>query len=425
MFKQSRSFRRAAVSSPPQSLHGGGDTPSFSELQALCHLMDDGVLLCRGDGRPLRANAAALTLVEREYDAMQALFELIPREGLDTARESGRWNGVLHLGDGRIVQSKVHFQQHEPDPGYYLVFFLDISDAHVRQQELQRRHAQLRQTLTSLAGAQEQLVQSEKMASIGQLAAGVAHEINNPIGYVHSNLGTLQEYLHSLFALIEVYERVLRAPDPRQLLSEIDETRARFDIDFITGDLPQLMAESREGIERVTQIVRSLKDFSYSDRDDSWKLADLHHGLDSTINIIWNELKYKATLEKRYDKLPLVQCLPSELNQVFMNILLNAGHAIEGQGTIQVSTGVEGEEVWVEIEDNGSGIHETVLQNIFDPFFTTKPVGSGTGLGLSISYGIVRKHQGRITVQSEPGKGSCFRITLPVRQPEREGREAA
>ncbi len=396
--------------------------PSFTDLQALSELMDDGVLLCRGEGRPLHANGSALSLVEEtdEPAALQALVELVPVHARREAVGTGRWNGELALEDGRILQVRVYHHQMPGDDGYLLAFFHDISEGHARQQELQRRHAQLRQTLIRLAGTQEQLVQSEKMASIGQLAAGVAHEINNPIGYVHSNLGSLQEYLHSLFALIEMYERALRAPDPKALLPEIDDMRARFDIDFISSDLPQLMAESREGIERVTQIVRSLKDFSYSGRDDSWKLADLHHGLDSTINIIWNELKYKVTLDKRYGKLPLVQCLPSELNQVFMNILLNAGHAIEERGRITVTTGMQGEEVWIEISDTGSGIPENILQNIFDPFFTTKPVGSGTGLGLSISYGIMKKHNGRIEVTSQPGEGSTFRISLPVRQPARE-----
>lgn len=400
----------------------GETLPSFTDLQALSELMDDGVLLCRGEGRPLHANGSALSLVDEtdQPAALEALVELVPVHARREAVASGRWNGELALEDGRVLQVRVYHHQTPADDGYLLAFFHDISEGHARQQELQRRHAQLRQTLIRLAGTQEQLVQSEKMASIGQLAAGVAHEINNPIGYVHSNLGSLQEYLHSLFALIEMYERALRAPDPKALLPEIDDMRARFDIDFISSDLPQLMAESREGIERVTQIVRSLKDFSYSGRDDSWKLADLHHGLDSTINIIWNELKYKVTLEKHYGKLPLVQCLPSELNQVFMNILLNAGHAIEERGRITVTTGMQGEEVWIEISDTGSGIPETILQNIFDPFFTTKPVGSGTGLGLSISYGIMKKHNGRIEVSSQAGEGSTFRISLPVRQPARD-----
>ena len=230
-------------------------------------------------------------------------------------------------------------------------------------------------------------------------------------------MNSLQEYLRSLFTVIEAYERALRAPDPKALIPEIDDIRNRLDIDFISRDLPQLMAESREGIERVTRIVRDLKDFSYSGRDESWKLVDLHAGLESTINIIWNELKYKVTLERRYGELPMIECLPSELNQVYMNLLLNAGHAIADRGNIIVSTGVDGDEVWVEFQDNGAGISPELRQRIFDPFFTTKPVGSGTGLGLSISYGIINKHHGRIDLDSVVGEGSRFRVVLPIRQP--------
>jgi len=272
-----------------------------------------------------------------------------------------------------------------------------------------------------LQAAQERLLQSEKMAAIGQLAAGVAHEINNPIGYVHSNLGSLQEYLHSLFSLIDGYERVLRSPDPKALLPEIDALRERLDIDFISKDLPQLMAESREGLERVTRVVRDLKDFSRTERDDAWKLTDLHAGLESTLNIVWNELKYSAKIEKRYGELPLVQCQPSELNQVFMNLLVNAGHAIGESGVITLSSGVDGETAWIAVADTGPGIAEDVLPRLFDPFFTTKPAGKGTGLGLPISHGIISKHHGRIEVENVPGGGACFRVILPVRQP--DGRE--
>ncbi len=399
----------------PQAI-AASSQPGLADLMALGEMMEDGLLLCRGDGHPLHANTAALALVPNVGDPLGALIGLLPLEALRNARERGDWSGDLTREDGLILQLRVYHHDNG-QAAFALIVFHDVSEAHARQQELQRRHAQLRQTLVRLAGAQEQLVQSEKMASIGQLAAGVAHEINNPIGYVHSNLGSLQEYLHSLFSLIDLYERALRSPDPKAMLPEIDEMRARYDIDFITGDLPHLMSESREGIERVTAIVRNLKDFSYSGRDDGWKSADLHAGLDSTINIIWNELKYKVTLEKHYGRLPLVQCRPSELNQVFMNILLNASHAIDERGTISVATGVEGEEAWVEIQDSGHGIPEDILQRIFDPFFTTKPVGSGTGLGLSISYTIVKKHNGRIEARNVPGSGACFRITLPIRQP--------
>ena len=390
--------------------------PSLQTIQALAGHMYEGVLLYDAASRLLFANAAAHTLCRecypRELSSGLTLEQLLPRDALSQARSDGRWSGHLSFGEDTILMVHVYFGAQEG--GHFLVLMQDLRQVRFHDQELLRRHAELNVRLTA---AQEKLLQSEKLASIGQLAAGVAHEINNPIGYVHSNLGSLQEYLHSLFALIEAYERALRSPDPRAMIPEIDQTRARLDIDFISRDLPQLMTESREGIERVTRIVRDLKDFSRSERDESWKLVDLHTGLESTLNIIWNELKYKTTLEKHYGTLPPVECLPSELNQVFMNILINAGQAIGERGTIKVATGHEGDHVWVEIGDSGPGIPAESQQRIFDPFFTTKPVGKGTGLGLSISYGIVAKHHGRIDVDSRMGEGSRFRVVLPVRQP--------
>ncbi|KAB7766543.1 ATP-binding protein [Xanthomonas sacchari] len=392
--------------------------PARENLLALSELLYEGVVLFRADGQLLLANSAARRHLSSSADTgalASHLAQWLPGDALSQARSSGRWSGSLPT-EQHVVLAHLYFHA-DADGGHYLMLIQGIEGQQDYEQELQQRHAELRQAYLRLNGAQEKLLQSEKMASIGQLAAGVAHEINNPIGYVHSNLGSLQEYLRSLFTLIEAYERALRAPDPKALIPEIDDIRNRFDIDFISRDLPQLMAESREGIERVTRIVRDLKDFSYSGREESWKLVDLHSGLESTINIIWNELKYKVTLERHYGNLPLVECLPSELNQVYMNLLLNAGQAIGERGTIVVSTGQDGEEVWIEFKDSGAGIPADLLQRIFDPFFTTKPVGSGTGLGLSISYGIVNKHHGRIDVSSVVGEGSTFRIVIPVRQP--------
>ncbi|WP_295930257.1 ATP-binding protein [uncultured Xanthomonas sp.] len=392
--------------------------PARENLLALSELLYEGVVLFRADGQLLLANSAARRHLSSSADTgalASHLAQWLPGDALLQARSSGRWSGSLPT-EQHVVLAHLYFHA-DADGGHYLMLIQGIEGQQDYEQELQQRHAELRQAYLRLNGAQEKLLQSEKMASIGQLAAGVAHEINNPIGYVHSNLGSLQEYLRSLFTLIEAYERALRAPDPKALIPEIDDIRNRFDIDFISRDLPQLMAESREGIERVTRIVRDLKDFSYSGREESWKLVDLHSGLESTINIIWNELKYKVTLERHYGNLPLVECLPSELNQVYMNLLLNAGQAIGERGTIVVSTGQDGEEVWIEFKDSGAGIAADLLQRIFDPFFTTKPVGSGTGLGLSISYGIVNKHHGRIDVSSVVGEGSTFRIVIPVRQP--------
>ena len=394
--------------------------PPQPVLLALFERVNEGMLLFREDGSVALANAAVSEMLGHAEDAAglgaaQWLRQLLPPDALEHARQHGHWNGSLPVGERMVI---AHVYQHE-DAGqrHYLAPFRRIEGQEDYERELQQRHAELRQAYLRLNGTQEKLLQSEKMASIGQLAAGVAHEINNPIGYVHSNLGSLQEYLRSLFTVIEAYERALRAPDPKALIPEIDDIRTRFDIDFISRDLPQLMAESREGIERVTRIVRDLKDFSYSGRDESWKLVDLHAGLESTINIIWNELKYKVTLQREFGQLPLVECLPSELNQVYMNLLLNAGHAIADRGTITVRTGVDGDHVWVEFEDTGGGISPDLRQRIFDPFFTTKPVGSGTGLGLSISYSIVNKHHGRIDLDSTPGVGSRFRLVLPIKQP--------
>ncbi len=381
--------------------------------------MREGMLLFREGGEVSLVNGVIRELLgtaEVDIGTLgQRLIKLLPPYALSQAKETGAWNGSLPVGERVMIAHLYHYPQ-DAD-GYYLALLHSIEGEEDYERELQQRHAELRQAYQRLNGTQEKLLQSEKMASIGQLAAGVAHEINNPIGYVHSNLGSLQEYLRSLFTVIEAYERALRAPDPKALIPEIDDIRQRFDIDFISRDLPQLMAESREGVERVTRIVRDLKDFSYSGRDESWKLVDLHAGLESTINIIWNELKYKVTLERRYGELPMIECLPSELNQVYMNLLLNAGHAIADRGSIVVSTGVDGDEVWVEFADDGEGISPELRQRIFDPFFTTKPVGSGTGLGLSISYGIINKHHGRIDLHSTQGEGSRFRIVLPIRQP--------
>lgn len=289
-----------------------------------------------------------------------------------------------------------------------------------RTAELTHANAELRSINRELEEAHHQLLQSEKMASIGQLAAGVAHEINNPIGFVNSNLGTLEGYVKSLVRMLEVYERhepILMANE--RIAREIEATKRDLDLEFLKEDVVQLLAESKDGLGRVTKIVRDLKEFSHVG-ETQWQYVDLHSGLDSTLNIVNNELKYKAHVVREYGKLPPVECLPSELNQVFMNILVNAGHAIETKGTITVRTGQEGENAWVEIADTGAGIPPENLNRIFDPFFTTKAVGKGTGLGLSLSYGIINKHHGRIEVSSELGKGTTFRITLPIAQPDKE-----
>jgi two-component system NtrC family sensor kinase len=282
--------------------------------------------------------------------------------------------------------------------------------------ELSTLNATMQRVNVLLEDAQDQLIQSEKLASIGQMAAGVAHEINNPIGFVSSNLGTLESYLQSVFGLLAAYiEADKKASAPiSEALAHARTLRKGHDFDFLRGDVTALLAESRDGLVRVKRIVQDMKDFSRSGTEDAWEMADLHSVLDTTLNIVRSEVKQKARIEIHYGDLPKVECLPSNLSQVFMNLLCNAAQSIDADGTITLSTGVDGGEVWVRVEDTGSGISEEHLNRIFDPFFTTKPVGQGTGLGLSVSYSIVRKHGGQIDVTSEVGRGTQFTVRLPI-----------
>ncbi len=296
---------------------------------------------------------------------------------------------------------------------HVLAVVKDISERRAYEAAAEEHLQKLVALNTRLEDAHLQLLQSEKMASIGQLAAGVAHEINNPVGYVFSNIGSLEKYLHDFMRMLEAYEKA-EAGLPEAARAELQRVRAEVDLSFLRRDVLSLLAESREGLNRVRKIVQDLKDFSRVGSADEWQWADVHAGLDSTLNIVWNELKYKTTVERRYGELPQVHCLPSQINQVFMNLLVNAAHAIEVKGVVTVRTGREGEEVWIEVEDTGAGIPPENLKRIFDPFFTTKPVGKGTGLGLSVSYSIVQKHRGRIEVKSEVGRGSTFRVWLPI-----------
>ncbi len=308
------------------------------------------------------------------------------------------------------------FTQDDVERGgtFVTVLALLVDNAGMRSQQQHRidhlstLNAEMRAINGELKATQAQLLQSEKMASIGQLAAGVAHEINNPIGYVYANFNTLSGYVTELLAA---------AKSGNGSSSSSGACAKPLDLEFLSEDLPDLLRETRDGLDRVTKIVRDLKDFSRVDTSDAWESADLVAGLESTLNIVQNEVKYKATIERALVVLPKVVCRPSEINQVFMNLLVNAAQAIPERGVIRLASGFDDGEVWVEVADTGKGMSAEVRNRIFEPFYTTKPVGQGTGLGLSLSYTIVQKHHGRIDVHSEPGRGTTFRITLPRRQP--------
>jgi PAS domain S-box-containing protein len=286
----------------------------------------------------------------------------------------------------------------------------DITVRKLMEQEQQ-------QLIARLSEAHDQLLQSEKMASIGQLAAGVAHEINNPIGFVNSNMGTLRHYVGTLLSVVDAYSAAVNEAAPGSpLAARIEAIGREADLGYLKEDIADLVSESMDGLKRVKDIVQALKDFSHVGLTD-WQYADVHAGLDTTLNIVANEIKYKATVEKHYGKLPEIKCLASQLNQVFMNLLVNAAQAIQNRGVITIATGAQDGWVWVKISDNGCGIAPDNLKRVFEPFFTTKPVGSGTGLGLSLSYSIVNKHGGRIDVASKPGVGTVFTVRLPVTPP--------
>ena len=265
----------------------------------------------------------------------------------------------------------------------------------------------------SLEDTRVQLVHSEKMASLGTLVAGVAHELNNPISFIYDNLGFLEQYVKALLSAIDQYEGVPLAEGARD---QIDRIKEELNLEFIRTDLGKLQENFREGAERTKRIVTDLRTFSRLDEAER-KTVDLHEGLESTLALLTNKLKNVVKVHRQYGNLPRVECYPGQLNQVFVNLLTNAADAIAGEGDMWITTNYDEAEdcVRIKVEDNGKGIPEEDIPKLFDPFFTTKDVGRGTGLGLSVSYGIVERHGGRIEVESEVGKGSAFTVVLPVR----------
>lgn len=274
----------------------------------------------------------------------------------------------------------------------------------------------------ALQEMQAQLLQNDKMASIGQLSAGIAHEINNPMGFINSNLGTLEKYVDKFDRYIATLEAAVEQSASPQQQQELTELRKTLKLEYVLKDIRQLLAESEEGAERVMKIVKDLKTFARSDTEQLGS-ADLNQCIDSTLTIIWNQIKYVAELVKEYGELPKVTCNVQQINQVLLNLLVNAAHAVEDKGeeelgTVTIRTWADDRNAFVAISDTGCGIAEEIRSRIFDPFFTTKEVGKGTGLGLSISHEIIKKHGGELTMASELGTGTTFTISLPLNPPE-------
>ena len=258
------------------------------------------------------------------------------------------------------------------------------------------------------------LLQQDKLASIGKLAAGIAHEINNPLGFIMCNLGTLKKYTNVVRKYLQAQEEVLKTYSPEKQYKQLEELRIRIDLPFILEeDLDALISESLDGAERVKRIVLDLKDFARSD-ESAMQTTDLNHCVQSAVNMVRNEIRCVADLDLSLGTLPPVNCNPQQINLVVVNLLTNAGHAMTDHGRISVTTSCVQERILLSVADTGKGIPSEVIGNIFDPFFTTKPVGQGVGLGLSTSYDIIKNHGGEITVFSEPGVGTTFTISLPL-----------
>jgi PAS domain S-box-containing protein len=401
-----------------------GKVDSMNRLFGKMWAIPDELLHAPEDGRML------------DFIVAQVLESELLRERLSAIVDSGETQDLLHHHDGRVFEVSSRPQYLDEQIIGRVFGFQDITehtraeqalresrdfleervlsrtaDLHAVNERLEQEKELQAVLIKKLEEAQNQLLQSERMASIGQLAAGVAHEINNPVGFVNSNLGSLQRYVKDLLHLLATYEQT-EAVLPGAVQQQISQVKNDVDLAFMRDDVTNLIAESLDGLKRVTRIVQDLKDFSHVDESErQW--ADLEAGLESTLRVVWNEIKYKAEVVREFAGIAQIECFPFQLNQVFMNLLVNAAHAIDAHGTITVRTGQDDSAVWIEVQDTGKGIKPEHLSHIFEPFFTTKPVGKGTGLGLSLAYGIVKKHNGSIEVKSEVGQGTLFKVILP------------
>ena len=281
--------------------------------------------------------------------------------------------------------------------------------------ETEKQKRELELTLGNLKLAQSQLVQSEKMASVGVLTAGIAHELNNPINFVSGNVYPLQKDLDEIFSVLKKYDETIQSNKLTEFFTEVDALKEQMDFSYLIQEINSLLNGIEEGANRSSEIIKGLRSFSRLD-DEECQFYDIHEGIDSSLVLLHNKIKDKITVRKDYGDFEGLECFPSKLNQVIMNILTNSIQAMEGRGELFIQTVSSAIGVKIIIKDNGKGMTPEVKAHIFEPFYTTKDVGHGTGLGLSISYGIIEKHQGNIDVISEPGKGTEFIISLPKTQ---------
>lgn len=357
--------------------------------------------------------ATVIAFIQRSAPTCDVVKELLNTGADCPVPQSAAARVSVHVDP---LECRLCFPFADPEMGVlYAVLFYDAQDAdgfcrsfECAAQQLQAARSKHECVLQKLERADAWLLRSDKLAGIGQLAAGIAHEINNPAGYVFSNLKTLAGYVHDLLLVVD-------AIDTAANVEELKQLKHRLEYGYIRDDIQALIAESEEGIDRIKKIISALKDFSYV-QEEGFQKVDLHHGIESTLNIAINEIKYKADVVKAYGEIPMVECNASQINQVILNLLTNSAQAMGSFGNITIRTGHEDVWVWLEVEDSGCGMEQSVIERMFEPFFTTKPMGQGTGLGLSLSSSIIEKHSGRLDVHSTPGAGSRVRVWLPIEQ---------
>ena len=389
------------------------------------------VILTNTSGSVQRCNRTFASYLQKDYyDIIGRNWSLLLRErGLPVNSSQDSTRTLREEPSGNWYELKMHpyTSKGEIPASGHVITIADITMQKKFSEQLEEKNSQITENLRDLndknaelaeaysarKATQSQVLQQEKMASIGQLAAGVAHEINNPIGFITSNLNSLGKYLSRMSDFIHLQSRALASPGNASLREEVRQKEKSLKMNFILDDSMKIIEESLDGSERVQKIVQSLKSFSRSD-DGKRVLADINECFESAVNIVWNEIKYKAALKRELGLLPQTLCYPNQLNQVFMNFLINAVHAIENQGTITVRTWHDDDSIWASVSDTGCGIPPEVISRVFEPFFTTKEVGKGTGLGLSITYDVIKRHEGDIWVDSTPGHGTTFTIRIPV-----------
>lgn len=322
--------------------------------------------------------------------------------------------GERQLAEDKLVALNEHLEQRVLDR---------TSELHRLNQQMAEGRNELEEAYKSLKTQQTAILQQDRMACIGQLAASVAHDINNPIGFVTGNLEVLKQYWGKFAAFLAVQDQALRSCAPTALAESVAEQRRRLKVDGLLDEFDAVLDESLEGAERVGRIVLNLKGFSRQDGKEA-RPVNIHDCLESTLKIVMNELRYKADIKKEYGDVPQLLCYPQQLNQVFMNLLINASQSIKDWGEIVIRTWSDREHVFVAIADTGCGIDKEHLPKLFEPFFTTKQPGVGTGLGLSIVMEIIKKHRGEVMVESVPGQGTVFTVRLPLEGPPREADRA-